>query len=169
MQWWLGPIASVTADIHTFVGERRLPDSQEFASVTSDDYCSLLLRFASGALGTCVITSVARQPEGTRFEIHGTRGSLILDAKERLWGRQAEDKELTELTVADPNWDLPGIEKSVWAVSFIRLAQEMVASIRAGRLPAHGATFRDGARCQAVLDAARESAKNARWAPVPSV
>lgn len=166
LHWWIGRITEVSAEINTFVKHRRLPDSAEYAVVTSDDYCTLLLRFENGQYGSIMITSVARQPAGTRFEIHGERASLILDADERLWGRQAGDMQLTELTVPDPNRDLPGIEKSVWAVSFICLAQELVTSIREQRQPTRGATFRDGARCQAVLDAARTSWKNGTRARV---
>jgi len=157
LRWWIGEISEVSAEITTFVKRRRLPNADTYADVTSDDYCSLLLHFEDGQRGAIVITSVARHPTGTRFEIHGANGSLILDADERLWGRQAADTQLTELTVPDPNRDLPGIENNVWAVSFVRLAQELVASIHEGRQPTHGATFRDGVKCQAVLDAARTS------------
>lgn len=169
LRWWIGEISEVSAEIHTFVKHRRLPDSKAYGGVTSDDYCSLMLRFENGQRGAVLITSVARQPAGTRFEIHGSQGSLILDADERLWGRQAADTQLTELTVADPNRELPGIEKNVWAVSFIRLAQEVVTSIREGRAPTRGATFLDGAKCQAVLDAARVSWQDGVRARVPEV
>jgi len=160
LQWWIGQISQVSAEIDTFVKQRRLPDSTHYVTVTSDDYCSLLLRFENGQRGSIVITSVARHPAGTRVEIHGEHGSLILDADERLWGRQAGDAQLTELTVPDPNQELPGIEKNVWAISFIRLAQELVTSIREQCQPKQGATFLDGVRCQGVIDAARTSWKN---------
>lgn len=167
LRWWLGEIKSVSGQLATFVKQRQAPESNEYRAVTSDDQCSFIAEMASGALAAVTITNVARHPLGMRTELHGSAGTLILDAEERLWGRQAGEGSLTEFTVPDPNRDLPGVQKNVWAVSFASLARYLTDCIRAGRRPEQGATFRDGLRCQIVLDAIRQSWRERRWVDVP--
>jgi endonuclease/exonuclease/phosphatase family metal-dependent hydrolase len=78
----------------------------------------------------------------------------------------AGETALTEYTVADPARELPGIEKNVWAVSFVSLARHLIECIRSGKPLVRGATFEDGLRCQAVMDAVRRSAAERRWVAV---
>jgi predicted dehydrogenase len=168
LRWWLGEPSAVSGQLNTFVKRRKPPDSDEFREVTSDDQCSFMAEFANGVLASVFITSVARHPQGSRTEIHGEAGSLILDADDRLWGRRAGESDVTELTVPDPNRDLARVEKNVWAVSFVGLARHAVECIRAGKQAEQGATFYDGLRAQQVMDAIRESWQARRWVEVPA-
>lgn len=168
LRWWLGEITTVSGQLNTFVKRRKMPDSDEMRAVTSDDQCAFMAEMDGGALASVFISSVARHPQGTRTEIHGESGSLILDADDRLWGRRAGESGVSELTVPDPNRDLPGIEKNVWAVSFVSLARHAVECIRAGKPPDQGATFYDGLRAQQVMDAIRDSWRERRWVEVPA-
>jgi len=163
LRWWLGEIRAVAGDLGTAVTRRKAPDSDAFRDVTSDDHCAFFAELESGARAYVVVTSVARQPLGTRTELHGEKGSLILDAEDRLWGRRAGESSLTEYTVSDPAREIPGIEKNVWAVSFVSLARHLIECIRSGKPLQRGATFEDGLCCQAVLDAIRQSAAERRW------
>lgn len=167
LRWCVGEIRSVAGQLKTFVTNRKLPDSDELRTVSSEDECAFLLEFESGAVGSVFITSVVRQAYGTRMEIHGEAGSLILDAEERLWGRRAGEKQVTEFTLADPNRDLPGIAKNVWNTSFVGLAQAFAESVRTGTLDERAASFYDGVRCQAVMGAIRQSWAERRWVEVP--
>lgn len=169
LQWWLGGVRRVSGQLHTFVPARKHPHSDQFGTVTSDDQCSFTAELESGALASVFITSVVRHPQGTRTEIHGDAGSLVLDAGDRLWGRRAGEREATELTVTDPNRDLPGVEPDVWSVSFVGLARYLVSCIRTGSRPEQGASFHDGLRCQAVMDAVRQSWAERRWVDVQAV
>ena len=63
----------------------------------------------------------------------------------------------------DPNADLPGINKGIWNVSFVRLIQEVTSAIREGRAPQAGATFADGLKCQQMMDAVRQSSIDRHW------
>lgn len=168
LRWWLGEIRSVSGELHTFVERRKVADSDEFRAVTSDDQCAFMLEFESGALGSAFISSVAHQPSGTRTEIHGESGSLILDADNRLWGRRAGESEVTELTEPNPYSELPGVASNLWAASFVGLARSLTDCIRTGKQPERGATFYDGLRCQAVMDAIRQSSDERRWVEVPA-
>lgn len=169
LRWWLGEIRAVAGDLGTAVTRRKAPDSDTFREVTSEDHCAFFAELESGAKAYVLVTSVARHPLGTRTEIHGEKGTLILDAEDRLWGRREGESGLTEYTVPDPMRELPGIEKDVWAVSFVSLARHVVDCIRTGAPVQRGATFEDGLRCQAVLDAIRRAAAERRWVDVARV
>jgi predicted dehydrogenase len=168
LRWWVGEPLRVSGQLGTFVKQRQLPDSTEMRTVTSDDQCSFMAESGNGALASVFITNVARHPQGMRTEFQGERGTLILDAEERLWGRRAGESGLTEFTVPDPNLDLPNVQKNVWAVSFVSLARYLTDCIRAGKPLEEGATFADGLRCQIVLDALRQSWAERRWVDVPT-
>jgi predicted dehydrogenase len=167
LRWWLGDFRAVAGDLGTAVARRKAADSDAFREVTSDDHCALFAELESGAKAYLFITSVARHPLGTRTEIHGEKGTLLLDADDRLWGRRAGESSPSEYTVPDPLRELAGIEKNVWAVSFVSLARHLVECIRAQKPLERGATFEDGLRCQAVLDSIRKSAAERRWVGVP--
>jgi len=166
LRWWLGEIRSASGELHTFVERRKVADSDEFRAVTSDDQCAFMLEFESGALASAFISSVAHHPSGTRTEIHGESGSLILDADNRLWGRRAGESGATEWTEPNPYSLLPGVASSVWSISFVGLARYVTDCIRTGTQPERGATFYDGLRCQAVMEAIRQSWDERRWVEV---
>ncbi len=169
LRWLIGDITAVSADLNTYVKQRPDPKTGEWKPVTSDDQYSVIGRFANGAQVNILQSYVARLPGGARLEIHGAQGSLVLDKDDRLWGQRAGESGPTEFTAPDPLFDLPGVTPSVWNVSFVRLAREMVAAIREGRAPQGVATFDDGLRCQAVLDAIRRSDAERCWVDVEAV
>lgn len=87
LRFWLGEIVAANGTIGTFVRER--PADGRTRSVTSDDFATFSLRFATGVVASVLLSSVASHGEGPRAELWGDEGSLRLDGQERLWGRAA--------------------------------------------------------------------------------
>ncbi len=168
LRWWLGEITAVSGQLNTFVQARPDPaQGGALRPVDSDDQFNFSARFASGAQAHVFVSYVAHHGGSNQAEIHGERGSLVLDHADRLWGKQL-GSAVEELTVTDPLEGVPGVPAGVWARSFAHLAQELVTALREERAPQRGATFRDGLRCQHVLDAVRQSHAEERWIAVPS-
>ncbi|MCW5849496.1 MAG: Gfo/Idh/MocA family oxidoreductase [Anaerolineae bacterium] len=169
LRWWLGELVAVDGRVDTLIKQRPDPQTGEPRVVDADDYYFFQGELASGARVTVEASYICRPNKGTRIEIYGEKGSLILDADDRLWGMQAGDTQPAELTVPDPLLDTPGVSTNVWSRSFIYQAREMVNAIREGRGVGWGATFRDGAQTQAVLDAVRQSSDERRWVEVKTL
>jgi predicted dehydrogenase len=163
LRWWLGEITAVSGQLNTFVTARHDPaQGGALRAVDSDDQFSFSARFANGAQAQVFVSYVAHYGGTNQVEIHGERGSLLLDHADRLWGKQVGGA-VEELTVPDPLEGALDLPNSIWARSFAHLAQELVTALREGRTPQRGATFRDGLRCQQVLDAVRRSHAEERW------
>src|SRR5439155_977448 len=87
LRYFLGDVVAVSGATATFSKERPDPGGGGQRAVTSDDFASFSMRFASGAVGTVVNSAVAAHAAGPRTEIWGDDGTLVLD-QERLWGAQ---------------------------------------------------------------------------------
>ena len=68
-----------------------------------------------------------------------------------------------DITVTDPNADLPRMNTGIWNVSVVALMQELASAIQNERKPTQGATFADGLANQMVLDAVKISSTERRW------
>ena len=89
LRYWLGEIDGVLGTVETYVRERPDPASGGRRPVTSDDFTTFALRFASGAVGVVMLSVVTAHPRGYRIEVWGDAGSLALDENDRLWGAPA--------------------------------------------------------------------------------
>src|SRR5438093_13340650 len=68
LQWFMGPVKSVYAYTGTLVHR-----------VETEDVAVAVLRFANGALGTIAATTGAYPGMGTRIELHGDKGSAVIE------------------------------------------------------------------------------------------
>jgi len=163
LRFWLGDIVAVSGTIETYVRER--PADGRSRSVTSDDFTTFSLRFATGAIASVLLSSVASHGEGPRAELWGDQGTLRLDGQEHLWGarRGGEWGEMTEPeTLTAP----PGLDYSpLWGISFVRFGDHLVNAILDGAPVAPAATFADGLQVQKVLDAVRVTGQD--WHKIP--
>ncbi|WP_151717488.1 Gfo/Idh/MocA family protein [Gemmobacter serpentinus] len=76
----MGPIASLVADMQTIHETRPLADGSGRGVVENEDAASVLLRFASGAQGSMVISRSAwGRKSRLGFEVHGTQGMIVFD------------------------------------------------------------------------------------------
>jgi predicted dehydrogenase len=146
-------VAEVAATLHTFIGER--PAENGLRPVTSDDYYSLRLRFANGALATIECSAVARTQEPNSLTLYGAGGSLRW-----LGGALHHAEASSDFRDITPTAThaLPAGLQGDFPHGTVYLAHALSSYLRgdAGAL-ALGATFADGLSNQRVLDAARES------------
>lgn len=148
--WLMGPAVAVEART------ARLTESPD----EHEDTASLLLTLASGALATLVTTNgstIMDDFAGSRIEVHGTEGWLMLEG----------DEVRTFSTVTDvvlPTVELPpapaGSEEIVFGVGHVHEIQDFVAAI--GRGAAAPVPGTDGRHLMAVLSAAYRSAQEGR-------
>ena len=180
---WFGEISDVSAHLHTFDADRRDPESGASVQAEADDFWTCTMTLASGGLVTLTQSWVSGVTQGLRVSIAGTAGALVVaqgdsmlsDApicggKTRVWSSanspQAGIEQLEE--VPRPA-SLPPLEDApTWRIAALqRLIREFERGVREGGSPAPN--LEDGLRCQAVLDAVRESARDGRRVAVPSV
>lgn len=163
LRWWLGEVAWVTGAAPVVVPARRDKASGEAWTATADDLAYFTAEMANGAVAQVIMSGVAARNLGNVTQICGSAGTITLsNDDERLWLAQA-GQSFEDITEADPNAALPGVNPGIWNVSVVALMQELAAAIREGRRPARGATFVDGLANQRVLDAVRRSGTERRW------
>jgi predicted dehydrogenase len=157
LRFLFGEIAEVCALLDTRVPKARARGGVELESRV-DDTCFVLLRFADGTPAALLTgaAAVARVPGG-RLEIHGSRGSLVLDGGRLLLAGMGG--ELREVPV--PRADVPPGMSDPHYVPFVLWAGQIADAIRRGAKLQPD--FEDGWRNQLVLDAARRSARERRW------
>jgi predicted dehydrogenase len=163
LRWWLGEVAWVSGAAPVMVPDRLDPTTGEPWTATADDVAFFTLEMASGTVVQVFMSGVAAHNMGNATRIFGSKGTITLsnDDERLLFARGGEDFQ--DITVADPNAALPGVNAGIWNVSVVALMQEFASAIRDGRQPSRGATFADGLANQAVLDAVRISGAERRW------
>jgi len=172
VQFLAGDILALTASRRRF---REDPESDV------EDWISFLAEFTGGACGTFEISRVcagrgAGISEDVFIELYGTAGSAVFSLQDP-WalrvalGPEAEDPScpLVRREVPANFLKIAGSTRDVhaddprWGYRYDQ-AWQFVESIRQGKPKAP--TFADGARCQAVLDAALESSETRSWVQV---
>lgn len=144
-----GEVHSVAAATEVGVRERRTPDGTPKA-VTAEDAYVILIRFRGGGLAHVSLTATARHKRGDVIEVHGSEGTVRLDADKRLhWGRAGEDLQVEGPLKAD--------SKQAYA----RVARSFHGAIRTGAAPEPGLDV--GLRVQALTDAVRRAHAERRW------
>ncbi|MDI3341249.1 MAG: Gfo/Idh/MocA family oxidoreductase [Sphaerobacter sp.] len=146
LRWWFG-------EIHAVAG--ALPHAGR-----GDDGFALIVQFASGALATVHVSTVAPVNLGDEIVAVGTEAMLAVQADGRLFGVRRDDRVVCEMPLPDVWGDLPKFPD--WRVRpFVLLAREWIRSILTGT----GAvpSFEDGMKVQEVLDSVQRSQELQRW------
>ena len=174
----MGEMSAVAGATATFVKERPLPDAPKTKGrVEVDDSTVAAVKFANGALGTIEASWMAPgRKDFLRFEILGSEGSLRFNL-ERL-------NELEIFSLRDANeqrgfrdvWTTskthPFMEKFWteqgggfgWDHAFVNEIYHLTDCIVNDKpIEPIGATFHDGYRNCAIMDAIAESAETERW------
>ena len=163
LRWWFGDVASVSGQVKTVVPDRVGKDSGEAWTATADDLSHFTLELHSGALASVFMSGVARHNLGNHTQVFGSEGTILLSNDDEVIKVAKAGEDFEEITVKDPNADLPGINKGIWNVSVVGLMNELVGAIREERPLEKGATFADGLKCQQVMDAVRQSSAERCW------
>ncbi|MDB5475780.1 MAG: Oxidoreductase, Gfo/Idh/MocA family [Phenylobacterium sp.] len=153
-RWLFGEIEAVAATLETRVRHPTTRDGP--VEATADDGFTLLMRFAGGATGCCVSTAAAGAAgPPDRMVVMGDAGTLTVEG-ERLFaggpdgGREIALKALQAL----PGEDRVQTLVRHWMGAIVEAVRDD-APLRPD--------FEDGWRCQLVMDAAREAARDGRW------
>jgi predicted dehydrogenase len=170
--WTVGEIEEVAAQSETFT---RARSGRE---VDVDEASSALLRFAGGARGTLEVARVcARRPCDFVVEVNGTHGTLRFDyarLNELWYGDQRDDGRLYGMRriraehpshpYAAAGWPLgQGVG---YDVSFVNQAADLLERWPTGPWEPD---LEQGARVQAVCEAAERAAADRRWVSVDEV
>ena len=181
----VGEITEVSGLTTTFIKQRPVEGAMtgglgatsssggELGEVTVDDAGLFLTRFDNGAVGTFEVTRFAKGRRNfNSFEINGSKGSLVFNLE-----------RLNELNVFfdDDAAEVQGFRNVLvtegahpylsawwpaghiigWEHTFTHGLRDLLDGIAAGSSPA--ATFEDGVRCQAILDAVDLSSGSKAW------
>ncbi|MBO7745937.1 Gfo/Idh/MocA family oxidoreductase [Paenibacillus sp. MWE-103] len=186
-RYLVGEINEVAGMSETFVRRRPIAESMSglnaqgsadgpSGEVTVDDATLFLARFAGGALGSFEATRFAAGHRCTNgFEINGSEGSLRFDFErmnelEVYFTGDADDVQgFRRVLATDPAhaymeaWWPPG-HTIGFEHTFVHEALELMEAIRDDRQPEPN--FRDGIRCQEVLEAVDISIAERRWVAI---
>ncbi|ANS74354.1 dehydrogenase [Paenibacillus yonginensis] len=180
----VGDMEEVIGTSQTFIKERPLADNMTGLTakgssggpkgqVTVDDATSFLARFENGALGLFEATRFAAGHRSTNsFEINGSKGSVRFDFErmnelEVYFTEDEEDVQGFRRVLAtdaaheyaEAWW--PAGHTIGFEHTFTHEMLELMQAIQEDRQPSPN--FRDGVKCQAVLEAVERSIDERRW------
>ncbi len=181
-------ITHVLGDISTVVPQRKKPRGRReaFAAASSneefdlidikvEDLASVLIRFDSGAKGVFTAGQVCSgHKNDLMFEVCGSEASIKWQQEQQneLWiGHRDKPCEILakDPGLLDPEVrhyaHLPGGHQEAWADAFSNIMSDIYTTIRDGKVkpgeptPPAFATFEDGYRANAIVDAILKSAR----------
>jgi predicted dehydrogenase len=170
----VGEIASVSALVRTFNKDRAIPSAGCPPEVTADEGTAAVLDFTNGAIGVLESSVVATGRKNfLAWEINGSKGSLRWDLEHPnslfaclTAGGDASLAGFTEISVTEeshpyvgPWW--PHGHNIGWEHCHIIEKFHFLDAIAHGKpLSPFQATFEDGYRVAAIIDAMRKSSLN---------
>jgi predicted dehydrogenase len=167
LRWWLGEVAAVSGETRTLIPDRLDKATGEAWRADADDFCSFRMEMRSGAVAEIVMSAAARHGVENTVQVFGSEGTINLSATSETLQVAKTGGAFEDISIADPNAKLDGVNAGVWNVSVVAAMREMAAAIRDKRRLAEGSTFVDGWRNQIVLDCVRRSSAERRWVDVP--
>lgn len=166
------------APLETFAGKLLKPEDYAEISIDTEDYATVLLRFAGGARGVFTVSQVAAgRKNRVYFEINGSKKSVAWESEQpnQMWiGRR---EAANELLLRDPSLvgpesreliGFPGGHNEGFPDTSKQLFRQVYAAVRAGRPESRPKypTFRDGLRELVLCDSILESSRRNAWVQV---
>ncbi len=169
-----GEITTVSGLVSTW-NQSRKTRSGAAEAVRADEGNAALVQFESGAVGTLESSGVATGRKNFQgWEINGSKGSLVFDLEDpnhlQVYSDQAEQKirGFASVTVTDPLHPLriqylPPGHNAGWEYGHVHALHHFVDCVAHDKpVSPYGATFEDGYRVQAVMQAIRDSSVSGR-------
>lgn len=182
-RYLLGDFAEVNHLAETFIKERPLAeDPARKGKVEVDDISMLLFRLKNGAIGTLESTRLATGVQDEiRIEAHGSKGAIRFNLMqpnyleyydgalpEGPYGGDRGYKAIECVARYPKPASLPGPKNTIgWERFHVHCIHNFVQHVVAGT-PAEPSIL-DGAKTQAIMEAALESHQTRSWVNVPEV
>jgi predicted dehydrogenase len=174
----VGEFDAVCGQEKIFIAERKKPGTNEVGKVTADDATCFMVRFQNGGIGNFMATRFATGKKNfLRLEIFGSKGSIVfnLERLNELEFYSRDDKPgeqgFRNIIVTENihpyigKWWPPG-HIIGWEHTFIHEIGDFLLAIANDTKVSPD--FLDGLKCQQVLDAVAQSAKEGKWLDVSS-
>jgi predicted dehydrogenase len=170
----VGEIETVVGMLNTY-NTTRQTRSGVTEQVTADESNICLVQFAGGATGTLESSGVATGRKNQQaWEVNGSKGSIAFDLEDpnhmQVYAEDAPNdlRGFTSVSVTDPGHPLqtlylPAGHNAGWEYGHVHALHHFIDSVVNDKPVApYGATFEDGYRVQAVMQAVAESSRTGR-------
>jgi predicted dehydrogenase len=172
----VGEIATVSGLVKTWNPSRRTRAGKA-ENVSADEGNVAVVEFENGAVGTLESSGVATGRKNFQgWELNGSRGSLVFDLEDpnhlQVYSDQAarEIQGFASVTVTDPGQPLriqylPPGHNAGWEYGHVHALHHFLDCVAHDKpVSPYGATFEDGYRAQAIMQAIRDSSASGRRA-----
>ncbi len=157
-RYLIGEIHSVCGDAGTIVKRRKCKESEEYATVETDDYCNFLAKVGDDIAASFVITRCAYGNSSTlKYEIFGTEGMLSFDLSR---------PEEISLCIGVVDRECNGTHTVRVPKRFAADQEQTFVDLVRGETVIGAPTVADGVECQRVLDALLLSTQKRAWVEV---
>jgi predicted dehydrogenase len=165
-----------TGPVETYTGKLETKKETVDVPIKTEDYATIMLRFANGARGALTVSQVsAGRKNRLTWEIDGGKAAMAWESERpnELWIGHRERPN--ELLVKDPSLlgpearaisSYPGGHNEGFPDTFKQLYGKVYAAVRAGRPGMDYPTFEDGLYALRLGEAVQKSAAESRWVAV---
>jgi len=152
-----GEFARVNGE--TRIWRTELPDEHGHArTVTADDSFMMTATLKNGAALSMHMSSEACAGSGTRFEIYGSEGSIVMDNADSVRVSKKGEAALSDVEIGTPAFSADALQCKV--PRFGQLISDCINWIETGTTASPN--MRDALRCQQVIDGLRASSSEGR-------
>ena len=165
IRWAIGDFTGIYGRISTNVKTRKDPITSQTRKVTSDDTYYAIFTLENGAEGILEGSVTYHGKGGTKIEIQGSEGAILIDSEEQIF-QTKDNNEWQLLQIPDEYKFRPLKENETYALAaFERLLEHLRQGIQSHESPTP--SFEDGFEVQKVLDALKESYIEKKWINIP--
>lgn len=163
--------------VETYAGKVLKPEDYQDVPINTEDYATVLLRFANDGRGVMTVNQVAAgRKNRLYFEIDGSKQAIAWESEmpNQLWVGKRDGNN--EIMLRDPSLvypeameliNYPGGHNEGFPDTFKQLFKEVYAHIADGSSrPCQHPTFEDGLREMVLCDAIMESNGRGAWVTV---